>query len=98
MTGDYQDFYSRWRGSPPYCEPQFPDRFESTYPYKLSLGKSESGEPLLPFCSDSILGDQIVVTESYMHMLHRILYLRSWDKGREKGVVVTGQPGTGASL
>ena len=98
MTGDYQDFYSHWRGNSPYRQPQFPDRFERTYPYKLSLGKRNSGKPLLPFCSDRILGDQIVVTQSYIHMLHRILYLRSWDGGDEKGVVVTGQPSTGASL
>ena len=98
MTGNYQEFYSHWRGSPPYSEPQFPDRFAGKYPYKLSLGKRKDGEPLLPFRSVSILGDQIVVTESYIHMVHRILYLRSWDRGGERGVVVTGQPGTGASL
>ena len=77
---------------------QFPGRFSDKFPYKLSLGQDENKAPLLPFRSASMSGDQIVVTESYVHMLHRILRLRSLDKGSNRGVVVTGQPGTGASI
>ena len=98
MTTSYQQFYCHWRGSPPYLEHHSSDRFLDELPYKLSLGKDKEGVCLLPFREASLSGDQIVVTESYIDMLHRILLLRSWDEGDNRGVVVTGQPGAGALL
>ena len=98
MTTSYQKFYCHWRGSPPYRDHQYSDRFLDKLPYKLPLGKNERGKCLLPFRSRSLSGDEIVVTESYVHMLHRILVLRDWDNGDNRGAVVTGQPGTGVLL
>ena len=67
-------------------------------PYKLSLGVKQGGTDLLPFRSGSTSGGQILVTESYDTLLHRMLSFRRQGRGDTKGVVLTGQPGTGASL
>ena len=44
-------------------------------------------------------GMPILITEAYDKMYQRLLYLREFDEyGKDKGVVITGQPGVGASL
>ena len=91
VTDGYQQFYEHWRNT---CTgSNFPNKF----PYKLSLGVDPGGIPL-PFRPYSISRNQIVVTRSYEEMFHRLLRLRSKDHGSTRGVVLTGQPGIGASL
>jgi len=72
--------------------------FSKTFPYKLSLGKSPDGVPLLPFRPGRTSGDQILVTESYENTFRRLLHLRKNNEGDTQGVVLTGQPGIGAPL
>ena len=86
MTGKYQQFYEHWRKCPG------ASKFLNTFPYKLPLGAN------LPFRPGNTSGDQILVTKSYDNMFHRLLRLRKKDKGRTRGVVLTGQPGVGMSL
>ena len=64
----------------------------------LSLGKDTKGKRLLPFRPDDTSGDRILVTKSYENMCRHLLYLHKDDKGTDKGAVLTGQPGVGASL
>ena len=88
----YQQFYDKWRTKTTDSD------FYNPFPYQLSLGRSTSGAPLPPFRADDILGDKIVVTESYDQMYHRLLRLRMSDVGgKAKGAVLTGQPGVGVS-
>ena len=87
---DYQEFYTRWRGASN-------SKFCNTFPYTLELGAYPDGKPFLPFRADSTAEGRILVTEPYDQMYHRLLRLRINDRGRNKGVVVTGQPGVGAS-
>ena len=91
-TKEWQEFYDHWRNSPtgPLSSEEFP--------YVLDLGVDSQGTPLLPFYSHRTTGNRILVTKSYNDMLHRLLRLRKRDRGNRKGVVLTGQPGTGASL
>lgn len=82
----YQEFYDNWRKKSTGTE------FHNTFPYKLTIGA-------LPFRAEKELGGNIVVTESYDRMYHRLLRLRvSDDEGMTKGAVLTGQPGIGAPL
>ena len=90
MTGGYQKFYEKRDGVSSRSE------FEKPIPYDLSLGMDQHGKPLLPFRYSGISGAKILVTKSYDDMFHRILGLR--NDIRERGVVLTGQPGTGGSL
>jgi len=59
---------------------------------------NEKGKPLLPFRPDDTSENRILVTKSYDDTFHRLLNLRQRDRGKRRGVVLTGQPGTGASL
>jgi len=93
VANEYQQFYQYWSDSSTSSK-----RFLNKFPYKLSLGVNSRGTPLLPFLSYSTSGNQIVVTEAYDKMFHRLMALREEDKGDRKGAVLTGQPGTGASL
>ena len=88
----WQQFYDRWRNSS--TRPAFSKKF----PYVLELGADSKGEPLLPFYSGGTTGNRILVTKSYDDMRDRLLQLRQYDLGNKRGVVLTGQPGTGASL
>ena len=88
----WQEFYDLWRNSS--TRPTFSERF----PYVLELGASSKGVPFLPFYPERTTGNRVLVTKSYDDMLHRLLRLRKRDKGHKQGVVLTGQPGTGASL
>ena len=99
MSERYQQFYERWRESSASSE------FPTTFPSKLSLGidsgslaMDSDSELLLSFRPNSTSGDQILVTNSYNDMFYCLLCLRENDKGPTKGVVLTGQPGVGASL
>ena len=67
--------------------------FLSTFPYTLSLGVDSKNKCLLPFHPKNIL-----VTESYNNLFHRVLRLREADIGTTAGVVLTGQSGTGVCL
>ena len=84
MTGRLQQFYNHWRDISANSE------FNKTFPYELPLGTKPPVRP------DSTSGNKIIVTKSYDDMFHRILSFRGNDQGPEKGVVLTGQPGTGA--
>lgn len=59
---------------------------------------NKEGKPLLPFRPNDISGGRILVTKSYNDMLCRLLHLRQKDFGASQGAVLTGPPGTGASL
>ena len=91
-TKEWQGFCDHWRNSP--TGPLFSENF----PYVLDLGVNSEGVPLLPFYSDRTARNRILVTKSYNDMLHRLLRLRKHDQGDRRGAVLTGQPGTGASL
>ena len=71
--------------------------FHNEFPYQLSLGQDACNKPLLPFRSDVPIGHRLLVTKPYNDLFHRILEKRRMDKGVTRGVVVTGQPGVGAS-
>jgi hypothetical protein len=92
VTGKYQQFYEHWRDS------STGSNFLNTFPYKLSLGVDPDDASLLPFREGATAGNQILVTKSYDYMFHLLLELRKNDEGDTKGAVLTGQPGTGASL
>ena len=92
LTDGYQDFYEHWLKIP--ANTTFPD----TFPYNLSLGKDTDGLSLLPFDRESTSGDEILITRAYDSTFHRLLRLRKDDTGKERGVVLTGQPGIGASM
>ena len=91
MAGNYQEFYNKWRGVGSSSE------FHNEFPYQLSLGQDACNKPLLPFRSDVPIGHRLLVTKPYNDLFHRILEKRRMDKGVTRGVVVTGQPGVGAS-
>ena len=87
----WQEFCQRWRNSPA------SSRFLEGFPYVLELGMNQ-GSPLLPFHASTTSKNRILVVKSYDDMYNRILQLRQVDSGAKRGVVLTGQPGTGASL
>jgi len=79
-------FCHHWYNSEPVLD------FPNDHPYELSFGVPDSN-----FVSPS--GNLILVTKEFDIMLHRLLDLRERDKwGDARGAVITGQPGTGASL
>jgi len=82
----FQKFYDHWRTTPT----DFDSHVE--FPYKLPLGAG------MPFNPGTTSENQILVTKSYNNIFHRILRLRENFLGTNKGVVLTGQPGVGASL
>ena len=90
-AAEYQEFYDRCRDGS--AGPKFLDNF----PHRLSLGVKPDGTELLPFRSGSTLGGEILITELYDKLYHRILDFRKNGKGDTKGVVLTRQPGTGVS-
>jgi len=92
VVGKYQQFYEHWSDN------SASSKFLKKFPYKLSLGVDSRGIPLLPFRSRSTSRNQIVVTKAYDKIFDRLMALREEDKGTAKGAVLTGQPGTGASL
>ena len=63
-------------------------------PYMLSLELDLSRTPPLPSLAGT--GNKTLITESYDRMYHHLL-LHLRDEGKSKGVVLTGQPGVGAS-
>ena len=83
-TGQYLRFYNSWRGNP------VAQTFGSDFPCELSLGEHS------PFLSGP-LRKKILITESYDKMFHRLLLLRRTPLPPTRGVVITGQPGIGAS-
>jgi len=91
VTNELQQFYEHWR------ESSTGSNFLNTFPYKLSLGMDSGGVSHLPLHTYSTSENRILVTRSYENMFHRVLHLRNDDKGSAKGVVLTGQPGIGAS-
>jgi len=59
---------------------------------------NKEGEPPPPFRPNDTSGARILITKSYNDVFHRLLHLRQKDFGASRGAVLTGQPGTGASL
>jgi len=92
VVGKYQQFYKHW------SDISASSKFLNKFPYKLSLGVDSDGVSLLPFRSGRTLGNQILVIEAYEKIFDRLMVLRKKDKGTTTGAVLTGQPGTGASL
>ena len=88
VDGGLCGFYNHWRGR------RYGSDLQEQFPYTLSLG----GEGVqLPVEPDGTTDNNIVVTEGYHKMYYRILDFRK--PGRpNRGVVLTGQPGTGASV
>jgi len=92
VSGGYQDFYNHW------VDKSAGSRFSDKFPYELSLGVNSQNKPLLPFRLSGTSGG-ILVTRSFGNTFDRILALRMEDThGRRRGVVLTGQPGTGTSI
>jgi hypothetical protein len=89
---DLQKFYNYWRN-----RPEDPD-FLQQCPYRLPSNKATG--PPFPFHPCTTSGDHILVTNSYIDILHRLMGLRISDKSVDtsRGAIVTGQPGTGALL
>jgi len=79
-------FCRYWRKPHPVVD--FPNK--SKQPHELLLGTDVRFSPPV--------GNQILVTQAYERMFHRLLTIRGEDSGTTKGAVVTGQPGTGASV
>ena len=92
MADNYQKFYDCCRNSSTSPNPS------NNFPYTISLGTNLAGRELLPFHSGDTLKGQVLVTKSYDELFHHILGFRRIDMGRTSGVVITGQPGTGAPL
>ena len=91
-TGEWQQFYNRWRDS------STSSKSLNAFPYVLELGVDPESKSLLPFHVGDTPGNRILVTKSYDDMFRRVLYLCQCDKGKDRGVVLAGQPGIGASL
>ena len=89
MTDHYQELYEYWYNRPG-------SEFLNETPYCLSLGIKGNEFPL-PLGSSPPL-EKILVTASYNDAFHRLLRLREGDTGSNKGAVLTGQPGVGASF
>lgn len=88
----WQGFYSHWR------KDTTSSNLLSKFPYVLELGvDSQSRQPLLSFRPNDTSRGQILITKSYDDMFRRLSDLRLRDNGKNKGAVITGQPGTGAS-
>ena len=64
----------------------------------LELGVDPEGKSLLPFHVGDTPGNRILITESCGDVFRRVLCLRQCDKGKDRGVVLDGQPYIGASL
>jgi hypothetical protein len=88
VTNGFQKFYERWRNNS--TNPELLNR----RPYKLSLGVNPED---VPFYTRNASASQILVTEAYDDVYHRLLLRRKNDPGDERGAVLTGQPGIGAS-
>ena len=88
MTDDYKNFYDHWRNR------AYGSGLRKRFPYKLSLGVPG------PMGADNTSNSEIVVTSAYHEMYYRILGFRkrSASAVRNGGIVLTGQPGVGASL
>jgi len=56
---------------------------------------SPEGLPLLPFHGASTSQNRILVIKLYNDIFNRLLHLRQFDSGANRGAVLTGQPGTG---
>ena len=85
MGGGLQQFCSYWYNRP------YGFGLKEKFPYTLSLGSSEVN---LPIHAGVTLDKTIVITKSYHEIYYRILDAGRAGKG---GVVLTGQPGVGAS-
>jgi len=86
-----QEFYTNWRS----------ESFEQSndFPYVLRLGMNGRGEDLLRFHPGDTAESDIVTTKAYENMYNRILNLREGtSESNTMGVLLTGQPGVGASL
>jgi len=86
-----QEFYTNWRS----------ESIEQSndFPYVLRLGMNDRGEDLLRFHPEDTADSDIVVTKAYEDMYNRILNLREGtSESNTRGVLLTGQPGVGASL
>jgi len=83
-----QQFYTKWRSDP--------FRMSSNFPHTLGLGADSRGS-LLRFHPEGPVNSEIVVNQAYENTYNRILTLRG-TKSKRRAVVLTGQPGVGASL
>ena len=88
VDGKLWKFYNYWRSR------RYGSDLQEQFPYTLSLGGSEVELPVEP---TETMDNKIVVRKSYHDMYYRILGLRKVD-GPNRGAVITGQPGTGASV
>jgi len=59
---------------------------------------SPEGLSLLPFLGASTSQNRILVIKPYNDTFNRLLSLRQFDHGANRGAVLTGQPGTGTFL
>ena len=86
-----QLFYEKWR-SEPFKQPQ-------KFPYIIGLGTNSNGRSLLQFLPQDTANSEIVITRAYEDMYNRILSIREGKPESDtRGVVLTGQPGIGASI
>jgi len=83
-----QQFYTKWRSDP--------FKMSCNFPHTLGLGADSRGS-LLRFYPEDPVNSEIVVTQAYENTYNRILTLRG-TKSKRRAVVLTGQPGVGASL
>jgi hypothetical protein len=90
VTNDYNLFYQHWRPESSFY------KFRKEFPYTLELGADEHGESFIPFRPFDTTKGQILVIKSYEDIFQRILRLR--EQGLNRGIVLSGQPGTGKSL
>ena len=88
VGGRLQKFYEYWRSR------GYGSDLKKEFPYPLLLGGPEVELPIHPAHT---IDNKIVVTKEYHDMYFRILRLRQ-AYGPRGGVVLTGQPGIGASI
>ena len=89
LTDEPREFYDHWRNGASVA------RFSDKFPYELPL---QLGPFTAPFGITRTDNGTILIVKSYEDIFHRLLFLRQEDEGDSRGVVITGQPGTGESL
>ena len=92
MTSWHHRFNQNWRNR------SKSSKFLDKFPYLLPLGVNQDNNSYRPYLLPIETRKEILVTESYEKMFHRLMLLRTQDFGGQRGAVITGQPGIGAYI
>jgi hypothetical protein len=89
VTNAYDQFYKHWRHE------SSASKFRNEFPYILELVADNHGHTLPPFYIYGTSKGRVLVIRSYQVIFERLLHLRR--KVANRGIVLSGQPGTGES-